>query len=126
MDRGGITGMARHSRDEIAMRPKRAVTITLAMMVLQQTAHAAGWGYCVAPAEAQNRVYVSPPFPISAPGTAEPGFDTRLAESHLRHDTVECARADSEAAAIIMRQHAVDVNRQWGREVIDVPWRPLR
>jgi len=108
------------------MRPKRAVTIAMAATILQLAAHAAGWAYCVAPADVQNRIYISPPFPISAPGAAEPGFDSNLAEHRLEHDTVECARAGSEAAAVIMRQHAIDVNRQWGREVIDVPWRPLR
>jgi hypothetical protein len=105
---------------------KTAVTLALAMMALQQTARAAAWGYCVAPADAQNRVYVSKPFPVSATDAAEPGFDTALTEHRLAHDAVECARAENEAAAIIMRQHAIAVNRGWGREVIDMPWRPLR
>lgn len=102
------------------------VTLLLATLFLQQTAHAAQWEYCVAPSDAQNRIYLSKPFPISARGAAEPGFDSALTEHRLEHDAVECARADSEAAAIIMRQHAAAVNREWGRQVIDMPWRPLR
>lgn len=108
------------------MKPMRAVTIALAMTALQQTAHAAEWGYCVAPSDAQNRIYISQPFPISAQSAAEPGFDNTLTEHRLAHDAVECARAENEAAAIIMREHAVSVNRGWGRKVVDMPWRPLR
>jgi hypothetical protein len=108
------------------MKPMRAVTIALAMTTLQLTARAAEWGYCVAPSDAQNRIYVSRPFPIGAPGAAEPGFDIALTAHRLSHDAVECARAESEAAAIIMRQHAIEVNRGWGRQVVDMPWRPPR
>ena len=109
------------------MKPiKAAITLALAMMVLQQTAGAAEWSYCVAPSDAQNRIYISSPFPINAQSEAEPGFDNTLTEHRLNHDAVECARADNEAAAVIMRQHAVAVNRQWGRQVVDMPWRPLR
>lgn len=104
-----------------------AIVLGLAIMILQQAAaRAAEWSYCVAPADAQNRIYISKPFPISATGAAEPGFDTALTEHRLAHDAVECARAENEAAAIIMRQHAIEVNREWGRQVIDMPWRPLR
>ena len=123
---GGFTGIARHLRDEISMKPLGQAAIAIAMLALQQTGRAAEWSYCVAPSDAQNRVYISKPFPISAPGAAEPGFDTTLTEHRLAHDAVECARAGDEAAAIIMRQHAIDVNREWGRQVIDLPWRPLR
>jgi hypothetical protein len=109
------------------MKPiKAALTLGLAMVVLPHTARAAEWAYCIAPANAQNRIYVSKPFPISAAGAAEPGFEATLTEHRLPHDGVACARAENEAAAIIMREHAVAVNRGWGRQVIDMPWRPLR
>ena len=109
------------------MKPmKTAITVALVMIVLQQTARAAEWGYCIAPADAQNRIYISNLFPMTAKEAVEPGFDSTLTEHRLDHDAVECARADDEAAAIVMRQHAVAVNRQWGRQVIDLPWRPLR
>lgn len=107
------------------MKPvKAAITLALAMTVMQQTARAAEWSYCVAPSDAQNRIYISPPFPVRVSGTDEPGFGDALTGKHLRHDAVDCARAENEAAAIIMRQHAIAVNRDWGREVITVPWRP--
>ena len=123
---GAFAGNARHLRDDIAMKLTRPVILAAAMLFLQQTAKAAEWGYCVAPSDAQNRIYVSKPFPIRVQGADEPGFDSALTEHHLAHDTVECARAENEAAAIIMRQHTIDVNRQWRRQVIDVPWRPQR
>jgi hypothetical protein len=113
-------------RNDIAMKPIKAFTLALAMLFLQQTARAAAWGYCVAPADAQNRIYISKPFPLGPADAAEPGFDTALTEHRLAHDAVACARAENEAAAVIMRQHAIDVNRQWGREVVDRPWRPRR
>ena len=123
---GRLYGIARHLRDDIAMKPiKAAITLALAMTVMQQTAYAAEWGYCVAPSDAQNRIYISPPFPVSVAGADEPGFGDALTGKRLQHDAVECARAENEAAAIIMRQHAIAVNREWGREVIDMPWRPL-
>jgi hypothetical protein len=125
--RGRLYGFCATFARPIRMKPiKAAMALGLAMMVLHQTARGAEWAYCIAPADAQNRIYVSNPFPVSAAGAAEPGFDIALTEHRLPHDTVECARAENEAAAIIMRQHAVAVNRQWGRQVIDMPWRPLR
>ncbi len=105
----------------------RAVTLALATLFLQQqTAHAAAWSYCVAPADAQNKLYVSAPFPIGTADAAETGFETTLTEHHLAHDAVQCTHAGTEAVAIVMRQHAIDVNRDLRRQVIDVPWRPER
>ena len=107
------------------MKPiESAFALVLAMTVIQQTAHAAEWGYCVAPSDAQNRIYISMPFPVSAAAADESGFDAALTGHRLDHDAVECARAESEADAIVMRQHAVDVNRDWGRQVIQMRWRP--
>ena len=127
MPRGGLTGIARHLRDEIAMKPiKAAITLALAMMALQQTARATEWSYCVAPSDAQRRIYISIPFPVTTAGAAEPGFGDALTGRGLAHDVVECARAKNEAAAVVMRQHAIEVNREEGRRVIDMPWRPLR
>jgi hypothetical protein len=108
------------------MKPIGPIAIALAMVVFQQTGRAAEWSYCIAPSDAQNRIYISKPFPIGARDAAEPAFDTALTRQRLAHDAVECAHADDEAAAIVMRQHAIDVNRQGGRKVIDLPWRPLR
>ena len=107
------------------MKPiKAAITLVLAMTIMRQTARAAEWSYCVAPSDAQNRIYISVPFPVSAAAADESGFDDALTGHRLDHDAVECARAGSEAEAVIMRQHAVDVNRGWGRQVIEVRWRP--
>jgi hypothetical protein len=121
---GGVTDIARHSRDDFAMKPiEAAIALLLAMTVLQQTARAAEWSYCVAPSDAQNRIYISKPFASVGP-RAEAEFDEALQARQLPHDAVECARADDQASAIVMRQQAITVNREWGRQVIDLRWRP--
>lgn len=106
------------------MKPiKATIALALAMTALQHTARAAEWSYCVAPSDAQNRIYVSKPF-VSVGPRAEAEFDDALNARQLPHDAVECARADDQASAIVMRQQAVNVNRDWGRQVIDLRWRP--
>jgi hypothetical protein len=104
---------------------KTTVALVLAALTLQRAAVAADWSYCVAPADAKNRLYVSLPFPAIGP-RAEARFDRTLARRRLPHDVVECPRADDEESAVVMRQHAIEVNRQWGRQVIDTHWRPRR
>lgn len=105
------------------MKFTKLASLLLASLLLRNTAKAADWSYCVAPADAENRIYISTPFAAVGP-RAEADFDDTLAKQHLPHDSVECARADDEAAAVVMRQHAIDVNRLWGRQVIDLRWRP--
>ena len=97
--------------------------LLVASLLFHNPAQAADWSYCVAPADAENRIYVSMPF-VSVGPWAESDFDDALAKRRLRHDAVECARADDEATAVIMRQQAIAVNRTWGRLVIDLRWPP--
>ena len=92
------------------------------MLCLLTPAHAADWGFCVAPADADNRIFISRPFP-STGSKAEGDFEESLDRRRLRHDSVECPRADDEASAVVMRQHSVDVNRLWGRQIVDIPMR---
>ena len=117
-----VRAFARYLHDDTAMKPvNAAITLALAMTVMRQPARAAEWSYCVAPADAQNRIYISKTFPIRVAGAAEPGFSDALTGQGLSHDAVECARAENEATAVMMRQHAIDVNREGGRQVIDMP-----
>lgn len=99
-------------------------TVLAATLLIACRAAAADWSYCVAPAEHDNRLYLSLPFPSIGPA-AEGDFDAALARRHLTHDSVQCPRADDEASAVIMRQHALEVNREWGRQVVDTHWRPV-
>jgi hypothetical protein len=71
----------------------------------------------------ESRIYISRPFPSIGPKT-EQEFNEALWARRLPHDSVQCPRADNEAAAVVMHQHAIDMNRDWRRDVIDMPWRP--
>lgn len=97
--------------------------ILIVLAAASRCASAAEWSFCIAPAERENRIYVSRPF-VSVGSKTEQEFDETLWARSLRHDSVQCPRADNEAAAVVMHQHAVDVNRDWRRQVIDIPWQP--
>lgn len=107
------------------MRASKTALILLAFTSACRCSSAAEWSFCIAPADRENRIYVSRPF-VSGGAKAEQEFDETLWARRFEHDSVQCPRADSEAAAVVMHQHAVDANRDLDRQVIDMPWRPLR
>lgn len=102
------------------MKPTQAAGLIALMLCVCSPARAADWSYCLAPADADNRIFVSRPFPSDGP-TAEAEFNDALARRHLRHDAVQCPRAGDEESAVAMWQYAVEVNREWGRQVVDLP-----
>ena len=104
------------------MKPTQAAALILLLTSIDVRALASDWSYCLAPAEADGRIYMTEPFP-SGSVKAEGEFNDLLMQRHLRHDTVQCPRANDEASIVVMRQHAIDVNRSSGRQVIDAPWR---
>ena len=106
------------------MKPTQAAAIILLLTCADVRARAGDWSYCLAPDDAENRIYISHPF-ASGSAKAEGAFEGTLTQRHLRHDSVQCPRADDEASAIVMHQHAVEVNRSSGRQVIDTPWHAL-
>ncbi|HVZ53215.1 MAG TPA: hypothetical protein VG986_14720 [Pseudolabrys sp.] len=93
------------------------------LLTVQGASAAADWSYCVAPSNAHHRIYISTPFPAVGP-RAESEFDQTLVSRQLAHDAVQCARADDESQAVMGREYAVEVNRRWGRQVVDLNWRP--
>lgn len=103
------------------MKPTQGALLLLLVACVNDGARASDWGYCLAPADADNRIYLSRPFPSRGAKT-EREFDDLLTKRDLRHDSVQCPRADDEQAAVAMRRHAVEVNRLSGRQVIDTPW----
>lgn len=105
------------------MTPARTAALIAAILTLQQASGAADWRFCIAPNEQQNRIYISAPFAAIGP-RAEGEFGDMLTRRRLAYDSVQCPRADDESSAFVMRQHALDVNRLWGRRVIDLNWRP--
>lgn len=103
------------------MKPIQAAALILLLTSIDARARAGDWSYCLAPDDADHRIYMSQPFP-SGGERAEGRFDDLLAQRRLRHDSVQCPRAANEDVATAMREHSVDVNLSWGRQVIDTPW----
>ena len=103
-----------------------AVALALSSMLASAgSASAVTWSFCIAPADGQNRIYISSPFQ-SVDERAERQFDEALWSRQLTHDSVQCPLADNEPSAIIMHQHAIDVNREWRRKIIELNWRPAQ
>lgn len=90
-----------------------------------QAAAAAEWRFCIAPANAERKIYITAPFLAATPMEAmEHGFDQALVRSNRRHDSVQCPTGPDEPTVRAMRQHADDFNRQMGNEVVPVDWKP--
>ncbi|HEY6259500.1 MAG TPA: hypothetical protein VIY51_27285 [Xanthobacteraceae bacterium] len=97
----------------------------IAMVAGLQSAQAAEWRFCIAPANQEHRIYMTAPFLTAVPMEAmEGGFHQALDRSSHRHDSVQCPTGPSEQAVRAMRQHADDFNRQLGTEVVPVDWKP--
>lgn len=103
------------------MRAPLIAIILIVLVPVGRGALAADWSFCIAPADAENRIYISRPFSLSR-SDSERRFDAALWARHLQHDSVQCPRADNEAAAFIMHQHAIEANREFRRQVIEMPW----
>jgi hypothetical protein len=83
------------------------------------------WRFCIAPANQDHRIYMTPPFSTAVAMEAmESGFHQALEHAGRRHDSVQCPTGSGEAAVRAMHQHADDFNRQMGNEVVGVDWRP--
>ena len=96
--------------------------ITIAAL---QSAAAAEWRFCIAPANQEHKIYMTAPFFAATPMEAmETGFHQALDRAGRRHDSVQCPTGPNEQAVRAMRQHADDFNRQMGNEVVPVDWRP--
>src|ERR1700722_9985383 len=90
-----------------------------------QAAAAADWRFCIAPASAEHKIYMTAPFLAATPmETMENGFHLVLDHAGRRHDSVQCPTGPNEQAVRAMRQHADDFNRQMGNDVVPVDWKP--
>src|SRR3984957_13330247 len=93
----------------------------IATMAGLQSAAAAEWRFCIAPANPERKIYVTAPFLATTPMEAmESGFHQVLERSGHRHDSVQCPTGPNEQAVRAMRQHADDFNRQMGTEVVPI------
>jgi hypothetical protein len=92
-----------------------------------QAAFAEDWQYCLAPAHAEQKVYVSGAFPARGSlGDADGEFERMLDRAGLRHDDVQCPRADDAQAIASMRDHAIGLNRETGNTIVHLPLEKTR
>jgi hypothetical protein len=108
------------------MTPKIFVGLAAALALPYQ-ALAGDWQYCLAPANAERKVYISAPFAASGSlAAAESAFEEMLDRAGLRHDDVQCPRADDERSIARMRQYAITTNRELGRTIVRLPLEAIR
>jgi hypothetical protein len=90
-----------------------------------QPASAAEWRFCLAPSGQEHKIYLTAPFLTASPmEMMENGFGQVLDRLGRRHDAVQCPTGPNEQAVRAMRQHADDVNRQMGNDVVPLDWKP--
>jgi hypothetical protein len=92
-----------------------------------QTALATDWQYCLAPSHAEHKVYISAAFPMhGALGDADSAFERMLEQARLRHDDVQCPRADDERSILLMLQYAISFNQENGNTIVHLPFEKAR
>jgi hypothetical protein len=98
----------------------------LALMVAtSQTALAAEWQYCLAPSHTEHKIYMSAPFSSSeARASPDSALEKMLIQSGVKHDDVQCPRANDESSIVVMRQETIRFNRAAGNEIVDLNWKP--
>jgi hypothetical protein len=83
----------------------------------------AAWQYCLAPSLAENKVYISAPFPKSASlHASETAFAKKLLESKMQHDAVQCPNGNDEPVISSMRQRAISFNQDRGNTIVTLDW----
>ena len=83
------------------------------------SAEGASWQYCLAPSYAENKVYISSPFPKSASlHTGETAFAKMLVQSKIQHDGVQCPNGNDRPSIWSMRAHAISFNHDLGKTII--------
>lgn len=111
-----------HTRNGIRRTLARALAGLVLTMAIPQIALAGDWQYCLAPAHAERKVYISAVFPgDAASGTADRLFERRLEQAGFAHDDIQCPRADDESAILVMRRHAISFNQHLGNTIIPLP-----
>ena len=93
-------------------------------IAIPQTSWASDWQYCLAPSHAENKVYISGTFRSADLGSADSSFERMLSLKGLRHDDVQCPRADDESSILAMLRYAISYNKKIGAEIIYVSWEP--
>jgi len=88
---------------------------------------ATDWQYCLAPSHLENKIYISKRFPVhGALSDADSAFEQMLEQAKLRHDDVQCPRADDERSIVVMQQYAIGFNRKFGNTIVHLPFEKAR
>jgi len=70
---------------------------------------------------------MSATFPMrGALGDADSAFERMLNNARLRHDDVQCPRADDERSIVLMQQYAIRINQTNGNTIIHLPLEKTR
>ena len=100
------------------------------LALIAGSSHAAlatDWQYCLAPSQAEHKIYMSGAFPVhNALEDADYAFERMLDRAGLRHDVVQCPRADDERAIEVMEQYATSFNQGNGNTIIHIPLEKTR
>src|SRR5271169_1804683 len=92
-----------------------------------QAALATDWQYCLAPSYAEHKIYMSGTFPVrGALDDAGSVFEQLLDRAGLRHDVVQCPRAEDERSIITMQQYAISFNQGNGNTIVRLPLKRVR
>jgi hypothetical protein len=92
-----------------------------------QAALAADWQYCLSPSHAEHKVYISSTFPVRGVlADADDAFERMLDQAGLRHDDVQCPRADDERSIVLMQQYAISFNQENGNTIVHLPFEETR
>jgi hypothetical protein len=97
------------------------------MAASSQAAMAADWQYCLAPSHAEHKVYMSATFPVRGVlADADSAFEQMLEQARLRHDDVQCPRADDKRSILLMLQYAISFNQENGNTIVHLPFEKTR
>ena len=87
-----------------------------------QMATATDWQYCLAPSQAEHKIYMTGAFPVRGSlDDADNDFEQMLDQAGLRHDVVQCPRADDERSIVAMEQYAITFNQESGNIIVHLP-----
>lgn len=92
-----------------------------------QMAMATDWQYCLAPSQAEHKIYMSGAFPVRGSlDDADNDFEQMLDQAGLRHDVVQCPRADDARSIATMEQYAITFNQKSGNTIVHLPLEKTR
>lgn len=101
-----------------------AATALSATLLESGAARGNEWQYCLAPSQADNKVYISQPFVADDLGVGDDQFKKTLTRSGISVDDIQCPRAATDDAIAAMRRYAITFNRDSGHAVIFIKLNP--